>query len=282
MRTRLWMVPLVATAAMALSGGAAFAMPSLGGPTGMVSVPSADIAPTDQWQTAVGWRTFEASGMYEAEDVRVWDFQVLKGVADDAELWAAYSRVTDGEDTNLWQVGGKYQISSALLPRGGTLLGADISVGASLGRWVDSVAMYEDLGITDIDVRTAYVVATRQVWPFTRPAEWEVVTNTRIIASAGLLYVNLDPELGDSETIVRPFVGAEIAGPSGLTGVLEYRAKDSDVDDDAVFSAAIRKPLGPVSHIEIGTTNASPIGTGLDDQEFFVRLGYDVPILATY
>jgi hypothetical protein len=277
MRTKLLMLPVLGAALLAISAGAACAMPSLGGPTGIVSVPSATIAPIDQWQTAVSWRSFETLGMYE--DARDWSFQFLKGVADDAEIWAAYRRITDGEDTNLWQLGGKYQVSSALLPRGGGLAGADISIGASLGRWADSIAMYADHGITDIDVLKAYIVATRQVWPFTAATEWEVAASTRIIGSAGLLYMRLEPDVGGDDTVVRPFVGIEIVGPSGLTGGIEYRAKDSDVDHKAVFSAFLRRQLGPVSNIEIGTTNATPIGTGLEDQSFFIRLGYDVPLL---
>ena len=58
---------------------------------------------------------------------------------------------------------------------------------------------------------------------------------------------------------------------------LEYRTKDNDLDAKAVFSAVLRRPAGRGLHWEFGTTNASPLGLGLEDQEVFLRLGYDYP-----
>ena len=100
MSNRLWTLPLVVAFLVAAAVGA-HAIPSLGGPTGIVSLPNADIAPIDELQAAVSYQAFEtmAGGMamYEgssaANDAAVWALQAVRGVSEEAELWAAYSRV---------------------------------------------------------------------------------------------------------------------------------------------------------------------------------------------
>ncbi|NIQ99902.1 MAG: hypothetical protein GTN78_06825, partial [Gemmatimonadales bacterium] len=54
--------------------------------------------------------------------------------------------------------------------------------------------------------------------------------------------------------------------------------EDDDIDQDAVFSAVLRHRFQEAWEVEVGTTNAGPSGIGLDDQDFFIRLGYTFPI----
>jgi hypothetical protein len=117
MSKRVWLLPALAILLVAVGGSAAFAVPSLGGPSGIVSVPNALVAPVGQAAAAVSWQSMTtAVDMYEAgdEDFSVWSLQVLGGVASGAELWAAYSTADDLLDTNVWGVGGKFQSPASL------------------------------------------------------------------------------------------------------------------------------------------------------------------------
>ena len=97
----------------------------------------------------------------------------------------------------------------------------------------------------------------------------------------GLIYISVDAEEGGSEASARPFVAVEIQEGDSVIG-LEYRMKDNDLDHKAVFSAVLRRPGGNNLVWEIGTTNASPIGLGLEDQEFFARICFDLPMETGY
>lgn len=101
---------------------------------------------------------------------------------------------------------------------------------------------------------------------------------TRILGSLGLMYLKLDPDGGSSESLARPFVGLEFVGAENTTFGLEYRWRDTDIDMQAVFSAVLRYSFSPALEAEIGTTNSGPSGIGLDDQDFFLRLGYNIPL----
>lgn len=262
---------------MVMAGsGAAFAIPSLGGPTGIVTVPTANVAPANGLQTALTYQSFQAQslGMY-AEDITSWTIQVLGGVSDQAELWAAYSTVSNSEDFHTWEIGGKLQLAP------GTDETTRLAVGASYGSWQDAVGpLGGSMGTGtagDVDVLKAYIVATRDFTPMAGESwEWSSTPTTRMLGSAGLMYISVDPEGGGSETLARPFVGFEFIGPEGTTLGLEYRWKDSDLDEKAVFSVVLRHPFTPAMSAEIGTTNAGPGGFGLGDQDIFVRLGYDI------
>jgi len=276
---RLWL-PVVLAAALLVAGGAsALAVPSIGGPTGIVMLPTAEIASIHDWQTAVNYRTFQSDFMYE--DVSLWSLNVLRGVAGDAELWIAFQRATGEYDSDIWRFGGKYLLSEQLFPRGGFLGGTDLALGGSYGRWTDGFVnastMYDAAGATDLDTLQFYLVATKHlIGGDTR--EWETPVGTRVIGSLGLLYLSIDPDLAGSDTLVRPFLGVEIIGEKNLKLAFEYRFKDSDIEDDALFSTLLSYPLGSSTTIEAGLTNASPIGLAVGDQNMFWRLTYAFPV----
>lgn len=284
---RSWLLVLLTAALLVAGGASALAIPSLGGPTGIAMLPTAKIAPVNEWQTAFGYRSFRSEFMYAVEDVdmSLWTFNALKGVASDAELWIAYTRGSNGEDTDIWEYGGKYLLSERLLPRTGFLADTDIAIGASLGRWADALTDADPFMPfhTDIETLRAYFVVTTQLSPAgAGDWDWEAAPSTRIIGTAGLLYLRVAPDALDNDTLFRPFLGVEIIGRSNLTLALEYRFKDSGIEDDSLFSALIRYPIDRGTHLEIGLSNASPIGLGLGDQDFFVRLGYSFPVGPSY
>ncbi len=280
---RLWLAIALAAALLAACGAPALAVPSLGGPTGIVALPTARVAPADEWQSAVGYRNFRAGFMYGGPiDVSLWSFQLLKGVSSDAELWVAFTRASDGEDTEIWEYGGKYQLGEHLIPRSGILAGTDIAIGLSLGRWADALSMYDsELFFTDKRLLRAYFAITKQLSPpYTGEWPWDIGTQTRIVGTLGLLYLQVSPDLGDRETLLKWFLGLEIIGTGRITFATEYRAKESDLEDDPIFSTLLRYMVDDQMDLEFGLTNASPIGLGLGDQDLFLRLTYSVPLIS--
>ena len=135
--------------------------------------------------------------------------------------------------------------------------------------------------LTDVDVLKGYVVLTQDLTPGAAPSwEWGATPGLQAIGSAGLFYLKVSPDVGAEEVLIRPFVGLELKFDQNLVVGLEYRAKDNDLDRKALFSAVLRRTFPEDLTVELGTTNASPIGLGLGDQDVFVRVAYDVPLLA--
>ncbi len=298
MTNRSWLLAVLAVCLIALCSEAGFAIPSLGGPTGIATLPNAAIAPMKVVDTALTYQKARvsnlvaSSSMYggpttlvrKSEDLRVWSLQALTGVTDEAELWAAYSTVRDATDSHVWGIGGKM-----LLPRLIRLPGTSLAVGASYQDWVGAVA---EVGVTgggpallvaDQKVTKAYLVATRDLsQPKGETPRSGPRPGTHLLGSAGLLYMRVAPGIGDSDTVIRPFFGLEIKGEDGAELGLEYRWRDDHVDSKAVTSAFLRYRFSSESTIEIGTSNAGPTGTGLDDRKPFIRVGYSIPIAALY
>ncbi len=282
MNRTLWILPLLAAFVIAVSGGAAYAIPSLAGPTGIVSTPNALLAPPDKLQTALTYQQQEfAVGMYSV-DVNLWQLNVLAGVSEEAELWAAYALVdqetpTESENATMWALGGKYQLTTEPEDQ------ASLAVGASYEAWSDSalmttMSMYGGGGFEDFGVLKLYVVATKDFTPETG-SSWEWADGTiQMLASLGLMYMKVDPDSGSSESMTRPFIGLEFVGAGGTSFGLEYRWKDADIDMDGVFSAMVRHAFSPEVEAEIGVTNAGPSGIGLDDQNFYISVGYSFPM----
>lgn len=287
---RFWLPVVLAVVLVAAGGASALAIPSLGGPTGLVMLPTARTASPSQWQTAIGQRDFRPEFMYSDTTLSLWNLNALKGVSSDAELWVAYVRATNGEDTNVWEYGGKYRLTERVLPNmTGYFADMDIAIGASLGRYPDALigetfGMYgvEPIPVlTDIETRRFYIVATKQIVPYeVGEWEWEAPPSTRVIGTFGLMYLRVEPDQGSTEKLYRPFFGVEVIGQNNLALVLEYRLKDNDLEEDALFSSMLRYPIDSSTDLEVGLTNASPIGLGQGDQKLFIRLGYKFPTSA--
>jgi len=266
--------PGLPAAEIPAGSSAGFPMPSLAGPTGIVTVPNALIAPRSL-EAALSYQLLaDSNGMY-SEDDTVWSLQALAGVAENGELWASYSTIRDGGSAHMWGVGGKLALMRE--PQNAMSL----ALGASYQQLSDSIGMYDvstgpfDMSF-DEKVTKAYLVATKDFTPG---------AGMHALASAGLMYMQakasvdaLGTSLSESESLTRPFVGLEFIAPSGTGLGLEYRWKDDTLDADAVMSAALRLALSDQFRVEIGTTNADPMGFGMDDQNLFFRLGYSVPL----
>ena len=266
MSSRLWTLPLLVAFLIAAGAGTGFAIPSLGGPTGIVAVPNALVASQDQLQTALSYQSMEAAalGMYGTEDFTLWGLQALLGVADQAELWGAYSTVSNDDDSHIWGFGGKVQLAKEPQDQ------ASLAVGGAYQAWSDA---------GDLNLWNAYIVVTKDLTPLGGESwEWSAGAGPQMLGSVGLVYINLDPDVGEDDSLTRPFLGLEFIGAEGAALGLEYRWKDSDLDDKAVFSAVLRQPVSKDWTVEVGTTNAAPGGIGLDDQDWFVRVGYNIPL----
>ncbi len=282
MSKRVWLLPALAILLVAVGGSAAFAVPSLGGPSGIVSVPNALVAPVGQAAAAVSWQSLTMYELGGSDDFSVWSLQVLGGVASGAELWAAYSTANDDLDTNAWGIGGKFQFVREPESPVTAAVGAGFKSGSGDEHITTGVGMYADID-DDVSVWNAYLVASKDFTPTGLTTEW--AAGTRIVGSAGVLWASFDEDLTVSDalgsitlsgddTLVRPFVGVEFMGTQGTTLGLEYRWKDSDLDEKAVFSALLRQCFPNGFFGEVGTTNADQFGLGLDDQNFFARVGY--------
>ena len=274
MKKRVWTLPLLAAFVIAVSGGAAVAMPSLGGPTGIVSCPNALVAPQGQLQTAITYQKQKTSaGMYDVK-ADYWALNLLTGVSEKAELWGAYAIAkqktpTESKTANMWALGGKFQFASE--PKDS----ASLALGGSWEGWSD--VSIGGLGWDDATVWKLYLVATKDFSPQGEDWEWSG-SGTKMLGSLGLMWLNWSGDLGIDDSLVKPYLGLEFVGAGGTALGLEYRWKDSDIDMKSVFSAVLRHAFSPEVEAEIGTTNAGPSGVGLSKQNFFLRLGYNFPM----
>ena len=262
MRIRAVVVALLAGGLLALAASFAFAYPSLNGPTGLATLPSAEVLSPGQIDLAVNYLGVKGSDL--GGDVanalgqymdKAYNAQAVIGIQGNAELWAL---VTDaqGSDLRIYGAGGKIQLMREPVSR------ATVAIGAGLHRVQNS---------GDQNVVSAYVVATKD---FTRQAEsvyqWEQASGAGLKGSAGLLYVDYG-DLGDH--ILRPFLGLEMFnGPSSL--VVEYRFEDKNVDNQGVFGVALRHSFDENLSGTIGFTNGGLVLAGTDKSYLFLGLAY--------
>ncbi len=227
--------------------------------------------------------------------------QALAGVANGVEVWGAYGKDNSDFKDKMYSGGGKFQ-----LPMQDK--NVNVAVGASYrqasGNFTQSgIPVYEDLtsmGLatdamsqkaTDLD---AYLVATADLSALDPGT---ASSTTRFLGTAGVLYKRLkftDDENtsifddggnllqtlssnSDSQhNLIRPFVGLELATPDKSSVGVEYRMKDSTLDAKAVMSFVVRHELGQGLTVQVGTTNADPLGLGTEKQNFFAMVGYNL------
>lgn len=315
MSRKLWVLPVLVAVLLALGSGASFAMPSLGGPTGLVSVPNALVAPRGELQVAVGYQKVTeglvlssgsaygvdadlarklkvaqagGTGIEFNEDFSVWGLQVLSGVADGAELWAAYQHANSDIADKIWGIGGKFQFLREPKDQAYVAIFASYQKADGGSALLLSGGMYTEPELFDVNlsdkVTTVGLVATKDLTP-TGVAGSEWSSGAKLFGSAGVMYkrsrssltVN-GSEASGSDSLTRPFLGAEFVTTDGTELGLEYRWKDSDLDAKAVWSAVLRHNFPKGFAAELGTTNADPLGFGTNDQNFFVRVGYSFPV----
>ncbi len=184
MSKRLWLLPVLVTVLVVLGSTAGFgSMPSLLGPTGVVTTPNAMVAPMGMIETVLTYQRLDgfnqelgAVDMYDSFSVtqnidrnetnNLWGLEALAGVANGAELWAAYSKDNSDVSLKTWSGGAKYQFPNCSK-------NVNVAIGASYRKAsgstdvaeVDSVstsrAVYA-LGDFSVDGHSwdAYLVAT--------------------------------------------------------------------------------------------------------------------------
>jgi len=86
---------------------AAYAYPTLGGQTGLVTVPTAAVAPAGQFQAAMDWFY-----TFAGEDAII-PIRVLYGINDQFEIGAAFF-TAEGSDSDAFGINAKYMLPFAL------------------------------------------------------------------------------------------------------------------------------------------------------------------------
>jgi hypothetical protein len=248
----LWIVAL-----LVLGAASAWAYPTLDGVSGLVTVPTAEVTPTGAVDLAVDYTKIDWwSDLCPVGDTKMYPVRINAGVAENLELSGNYTFLNEDDDVleSIWSVGAKY----AFLTEAEDEIGLAIS-----GSWGNIQTDDEDDDVT----------LTRFALAFTK--SFPVDDDLTVKATAGAAYL----KLGDwfDESYIRPYVGLELVGEKGANLGLEYRWKDSDIDQKSVFSAVLRLPLMPDAEnsplwLEVGSTNGSIIG--FDDQDFFGGLCY--------
>jgi len=288
MSKRIWVLPVLVAMVLALGSGVGLAMPSYGGPTGIVSVPNALVAAPGDLQVAATYQKVTLANLEGyTEDDNVWGLQALGAVADGAELWAAYQHVSSDFSENVWGIGGKVQFLREPKDQAYLALFASYQHGAAGANVVADIGLYEPSEVSvDVTakVTTLGIAATKDFTPAgIQGSQW--ASGAKLFGTVGLMYKKADEDIdvtvpgavisgSESDSLTRPFLGAEFVTSEGTTLGLEYRWKDSNMDSKAVFSAVLRHAFAQGFTGEIGTTNANLGGFGTDDQNWFVRLGY--------
>lgn len=263
---RVWVVVMAAVIA-ALGAAVAGAYPTFDGPSGLVTLPTAEVVPSGAVDLAVDYQktTISGSALGGALDLDAADSDITLipiraafGVGEGLEIWGSYDpiKVEGSEDAKLWNAGLKW----AFMRESG---GDDFSlaIGGSMGR------MESD--IDDVDITRAFLVASKVI-----KMKQSAGQPLSAMAHLGVMWAKLGEPTDN--TMTKPFVGIEFFGGGGASLALEYRFEDDDLDVNAPFSAALRYPIGGAGSplwIQVGATNAAT-GIGNNDNDLFFGLGY--------
>jgi hypothetical protein len=240
---------LLVAFALLIGAAASWGYPSLGGTTGLVSIPSAQVVPSGALDLAIDYQ--------KVDDVRIQPMRACVGVGRGSEIWLSINEIGDGDTTidRVWSAGIKRLVSI------GGLEGSSVAVGVSGGKMNDG----EDGTLT-----SAFLVSSKKM-NFGPVEEHPIDADCHI----GLMWTKLGAPY--HKTMLRPFIGIEFVEDNGSAFAVEYRLKDGDVDDKAPLSAVLRFPAGITSKplfVEVGITNAAIAGLGGDDNRFFFGLAY--------
>jgi len=220
---------------------AAQAYPTLTGPTGLATLPTAAIAATGQLQVAADY--FNA----EEWEGTVYPVRLLYGVNDSLEIGAAYWLNSD--QSNAWGVNAKYLLPIKL---------ADMpwAVGASYLNFPDWSETFTQV----------YFVGSKA---FTEASAGMPGFNGTI----GVNWTQDDWDFGTDDAI-RLYAGLEAIFANNLSVAGEFQTKNEDVDDNAIWSLVARYPFTPVLTGQVGVTNAfGPFGW-FDDSHVFAGASY--------
>ena len=226
---------------VALAAGAAFANPSLLGPTGGVNLPTADVAGLSELDIALDYQDVNDAGMEEAYPLRL-----VYGVSENTEIGFDFAKQDDNLDS--WGLNAKFATPVTL---GGF-------------NWSGGI-VYKQLNDGDEDGYGLYWVGSRLI---NEPAEGTPAARM----SLGVSYIDADT-LGDA---FRPFVAVDFEFSNGASVIAEYQFKDSELDDEAMGAIALRYPFSEGFTGQVGFTNGMRGVGGMDDYDFFVGVDFNV------
>lgn len=209
--------------------GNAVAHPTFTGPTGIITLPNADVAPGGQWTLSADLFIRNKGG---ASQPNVTSIRALYGMGDIFEVGIGHR--SGGNDT--WTLHGKYNT-----PING--LGCNWAFGL----------IYDDSRMSGDDSRiTQYYIAGSRIVEDERPGAPRLKTT---------IGVNLTEFVGGpfpaKKTIARPFASGEMFFPSGVTAGIEAQAPNKSAlgEKDAVWGAIIRCPVDANSTVRLSYVN---------------------------
>jgi len=233
------------------------AYPTLAGPTGYGVLPNAAIAPANQLNVALDYRT-TLSDVMEIRDVLVpgikdaFPVRALYGADQRTEIGVAYNLTKAAGDTaNTWSVNAKY-----LTPF--TCCGFSWATGVLFAS-TDVKGVDEKLKTADL-----YLVGTRN---FTiSPAL------SHVNGSVGLRWTRVKD--GGTTSGFRLFAGAGATLGEKLNLSAEITTKQHRLDVNNLYALTVRYPFSTAVTGEIGYTNADPFlaVTGTDVGKIFLGI----------
>lgn len=220
-------ITTIVSAALAIVlSTAAFATPSLSGPTGGTNLPDATVSALHNGQIA---DDFMMGSNHNAMVLRG-----VYGIATDLEVGVAgyFDTGKHGSDNNGIGINAKYQLANLGLQNGDK-----VAVGIN---YQDTSGSFNDTSI--------YLVGTRQVTEMnmSRPA---------VAASVGLNY-NTAPH----STILRPYASVDATYSGGLNLNAEIQFGGSDYDNQPMMALTARFPINNTWAVQAGYTNSN-LGT---------------------
>lgn len=243
MKFRLCM--LSAVLMVALLTGMAWGYPTRFGPaTGLVDVPTADVAMPGSAELAVDY--------FELEDgTKVWPARLLVGVSSGAELGITYTKLKDGVSDEFASIGAKLALMQP------PLAGFDLAIGTSF------------LNNTGSDILDLYVVATKE-FPVAPDGMYRVERPyPPVRGHVGIMYTRVSNSTDDDE--IKPFLGLDITTPEGASFVAEYKWTKFGSDEAA---AAIRYPVSPAVSAQLGVARTSKVH-GQNDYRLLIGVNYN-------
>jgi hypothetical protein len=228
----------VAVASLACTVGAS-AYPSLAGPTGTGSLPTASVVAPGQLQAAID--LYEANEWHSDTAVPI---RAVYGIAPNVEVGAGYTnqQIAD-DDGNSWNINAK-------LKAGVTQGDITWAVGGRYGQ--TDVTAFD----TTQSAAQLYVVASKDF----------VMSHSSvptIRGSLGLNYTSLDTDTPDgafSDSALRPFISASATFANRVNVSLDFQAKDHNLDIHPMHAIMVRYPFTNAVAGEIGLTNMQANG----------------------
>jgi len=256
-------------AAMLAAACAAYAVPTLAGPTGLFNAPTGYVACPGELDLAVDYLSkTETSFVIEdpvlgrervvSEGHTSWPIRVLYGIGSGFEVGAAYD-ANGFAGKGFWDINAKYQLPW-------NWYNSAIAIGALYGQAdTNDVLVVDEFGnVFTLDNTTKY---------------WEVylagthcfnVETLPIAVTLGVNWAQL--EAIDKHSGWRVQLGADATVAKGFDILADVQSKTSRIDDDPLWSAGVRYLFCPALTVEAGVDNG--ILFGGRKAAFFIGANY--------